>query len=327
MSRPAVSAFDATVIGIEDLSPAFRRVTFGGPGLENFGINGHPRDLRLKLVIPPGEATEPRFDLIGFLAEQSAAGVPWYQAWLQVDESERGCMRTYTVREWRDDVRELVVDMVLHTDADGHSGPAAGWAETAQIGHRLHIIGPTRDHDGVYGGIEFDPGDADQILIAGDETAVPAIASIFESLSGRDVRGKAVIEVPTAADVLDLALPEGFEIEWLPRGDAASGRSSNLPCVRRSGLRAGSSPRWGRVRSNSRMSTSIPRSSGTFPRSSRRPRRAVRVRPSGRLDRSTRGSPARPDRSSGCGATSSRRSASTASRSRSWVTGVRARPS
>ncbi|GAA0034484.1 siderophore-interacting protein [Brevibacterium metallidurans] len=231
MSRPAVSAFDATVIGIEDLSPAFRRVTFGGPGLENFGINGHPRDLRLKLVIPPGEATEPRFDLIGFLAEQSAAGVPWYQAWLQVDESERGCMRTYTVREWRDDVRELVVDMVLHTDADGHSGPAAGWAETAQIGHRLHIIGPTRDHDGVYGGIEFDPGDADQILIAGDETAVPAIASIFESLSGRDVRGKAVIEVPTAADVLDLALPEGFEIEWLPRGDAGFGEKLE-PAVR-----------------------------------------------------------------------------------------------
>lgn len=223
MSRAAINAFEATVIGIEDLSPAFRRITFGGAGLAEFGIAGHPRDLRFKLVIPPGGAAAPAFDLPQFFAEQAQAGTSWYQAWLQLDEAVRGCMRTYTVREWRDEARELVVDMVLHTDEAGHSGPAAAWAETAEVGHRLHIIGPARDHDGDYGGIEFDPGDADQLLLAGDETAVPAIASILESLVGRNVRGKAIIEVPSAADVLDLTLPDGFEIEWLPRGDAGFG--------------------------------------------------------------------------------------------------------
>ena len=231
MSRASINAFEATVIGIEDLSPAFRRITFGGPGLAGFGVTDHPRDLRIKLVIPPGGTTAPAFDLVGFFSEQAQAGTSWYQAWLQLDEALRGCMRTYTVREWRDEARELVVDMVLHTDEAGHSGPAASWAETAEIGRRLHIIGPSRDHDGDYGGIEFRSGDADQLLLAGDETAVPAIASILESLVGGSVRGKAVIEVPSPADVLDLTLPDGFEIEWLPRGDAEFGAKLE-PAVR-----------------------------------------------------------------------------------------------
>lgn len=223
MSRAPISAFEATVTDIEDLSPAFRRITLGGAGLEGFGVGCHPRDLRFKLIIPPGDASAPVFDLLGFFADQAGADVSWYQAWLQIDESERGCMRTYTVREWRDDSRELVVDMVLHTDDNGHSGPAARWAEHAQIGHRLHIIGPSRDQNGPYGGIEFDPGDADHILLAGDETAVPAIASILDSLADTPVRGKAVIEVPSAEDILDLPAPDGFEVEWLPRGSAEFG--------------------------------------------------------------------------------------------------------
>ncbi|WP_166975141.1 siderophore-interacting protein [Brevibacterium atlanticum] len=223
MSRAPIGGFEATVIAVEDLSPSFRRITFGGPGLSGFGPKTHPRDLRIKLIIPPAGATAPEFDLLGFLAEQEEAGVSWYQAWLQVDPAIRGAMRTYTVREWRDDERELVVDMVLHTDENGHSGPAAQWAETAEVGHALHIIGPARDFDGPYGGIEFAPGDAHQILLAGDETAVPAIASILDSIKDSDVRGKAVLEIPRAEDIIDLPAPAGFEIEWLPRGDAEFG--------------------------------------------------------------------------------------------------------
>src|SRR5699024_12465384 len=88
---------------------------------------------------------------------------------------------TYTVREWRDADRELVVDLVLHSDEEGHSGPAAQWAESAEVGHRLHLIGPARDADGPAGGIEFAPGEADQILLAGDDTADRATASIVHS--------------------------------------------------------------------------------------------------------------------------------------------------
>ncbi|MGC2938799.1 MULTISPECIES: siderophore-interacting protein [unclassified Brevibacterium] len=224
MSRAPIGGFEATVIAVEDLSPSFRRITFGGPGLSGFGPKTHPRDLRIKLIIPPAGATAPEFDLLGFLAEQEEAGVSWYQAWLQVDPAVRGAMRTYTVREWRDDERELVVDMVMHTDEAGHSGPAAQWAEAAEVGHSLHIIGPARDFDGPYGGIEFAPGDAHQILLAGDETAVPAIASILDSIKDSRARGKAVLEVPSAEDIIDMTAPAGFEIEWLPRGKADFGQ-------------------------------------------------------------------------------------------------------
>lgn len=224
MPQAPITAFEATVIGIEDLSPIFRRVTFGGPGLKDFGAGGHPRDLRFKLIIPSAGVVKPEFDLLRFLDEQDPeSGLSWYQAWLQIDPEVRGEMRTYTVREWRDEARELVVDMVLHTDAQGHSGPAAAWAQSAQIGHRLHIIGPSRHADGPPAGIEFAPADADNILLAGDETAVPAIASILESIKNAEMQGKAILEVPTSEDVLDLEAPDGFEIQWLPRGAADHG--------------------------------------------------------------------------------------------------------
>ncbi|WP_009884476.1 siderophore-interacting protein [Brevibacterium aurantiacum] len=225
MPQAPITAFEATVIGIDDLSPVFRRITFGGPGLEGFGLSGHPRDLRFKLIIPSAGAVEPEFDLLRFLDEQDPdSGLSWYQAWLQIDPDARGAMRTYTVREWRDEACELVVDMVLHTDSNGHSGPAAAWAQSAQIGHSLHVIGPSRLADGPTAGIEFAPADADTILLAGDETAVPAIASILESLNGTEVHGKAILEVPTAEDVLELDAPAGFEIQWLPRNNADHGQ-------------------------------------------------------------------------------------------------------
>lgn len=225
MSQAPIDAFEATVISIDDLSPVFRRITLGGPGLNDFGIRGHPRDLRFKLIIPSSGATKPEFDLPGLLAshDSEASGLSWYQKWLQIDPVVRGAMRTYTVREWRDEARELVVDMVLHTDAQGNSGPAAAWALSAQVGHSLHLIGPSRHAEGPSAGIEFAPADADTILLAGDETAVPAIGSILDSIKDAGVQGKAILEVPSADDVLDLDAPAGFEVQWLTRGEAEHG--------------------------------------------------------------------------------------------------------
>lgn len=231
MSRPSVLAFDATVIAVEDLSPSFRRITFGGPGLSEFGVGGHPRDLRIKLVIPADGGPVPSFDLPAFFTEHDDPNLSWYQAWLGVDPVIRGAMRTYTVREWRDDARELVVDMVLHTDANGQSGPAARWASSAEVGHRLHIIGPARHSEAGYGGIEFAPGDADRLLLVGDETAVPAIASILDSLKDAKIRGRALLEVPTSADRVEVAAPDGLEVEWLVRDGAPAG-SLLEPAVR-----------------------------------------------------------------------------------------------
>ncbi|MBR7513219.1 hypothetical protein KC219_23980, partial [Mycobacterium tuberculosis] len=45
------------------------------------------------------------------------------------------------------------------------------------------------------------------------------------------MRGKGVSAGPSPADVLDLTLPDGFESEWLPRGDAEFGAKLE-PAVR-----------------------------------------------------------------------------------------------
>lgn len=227
MPRPTATAFEAEVTAIEDLSHSFRRVTLSGAGMEGFGIEHHPQDLRFKLIIPPGDGA-PTFDLPSFLANHEDPSLSWYQAWLQLDEDVRGSMRTYTVREWRDAERELIVDMVLHTSEASDGGPASNWATAAEIGSRLHVIGPARDVPRGRGGIEFDPGTARHLLLAGDETAVPAIASILESLTqppfaAETLTGHVILEVPHAGDILTLDVPAGMEVTWLVRGERDHG--------------------------------------------------------------------------------------------------------
>jgi NADPH-dependent ferric siderophore reductase len=128
-------------------------------------------------------------------------------------------MRTYTVRAARPSAREIDVDLVLH----GASGPASAWAERAAVGDEVALVGPDARFDGAAGGFEWHPPAAPScVLLAGDETAVPAIGAIVESLpAGSPAR--VFLEVPTAADILPLTLPAGVELTWLPRRTGAAG--------------------------------------------------------------------------------------------------------
>lgn len=217
---PAMLAFDVEVTAARRLSPSMVRVTFGGESLSRFGDGGPlgPRDLRVKLMFPtPGHALPDLSDL--------SAG--WYQRWLALDPDTRGAMRTYTVRRARTagSAPEIEVDFVLHGQTPDSMGPGSGWAAQATPGQRLVVIGP---HAGstAYGGIEWRPpaaavGGVVQVLLAGDETAVPAIGSILESLQA-GYAGCALLEVPTAQDVLDLE-GGGVQVRWLARDGRARG--------------------------------------------------------------------------------------------------------
>ena len=88
-------------------------------------------------------------------------------------------------------------------------------------------MGPRRGCVGA--GIEFEPGDATSVLLAGDETAAPAMASILEDLHP-GTRGTALIEVPSRADVLAIDAPAGVDVRWLPRSGGAHG-SALVPAV------------------------------------------------------------------------------------------------
>jgi NADPH-dependent ferric siderophore reductase len=132
-----------------------------------------------------------------------------------MDQDERACMRTYTVREQRRELGEVDVDFAVHAWA----GPAGGWALLALPGDRVTALGPCATDNG---GVDFrPPAGTDWILLAGDETALPALAGILDWL-GPGAVVRAWIEIGHGDDVQDLPTWADAEITWLVRG---AGRS------------------------------------------------------------------------------------------------------
>lgn len=201
------------VTAVELLSPTFVRIEFGGAALADFGVDGPSMDQRIKLIFPNDAGQLPPLDLTGHDS--------WYSLWTSLPEEQRGHMRTYTIRkvEGRGEETRLLVDFVLHL-APGASGPAARWASEAAPGDRVVLVGPRKGHD--FGGLEFLPGAARNLLLVGDETAVPAVSSILEQLPAGAV-GTALLEVPLTADILHLVAPPGVEVVWLPRNGQRHG--------------------------------------------------------------------------------------------------------
>jgi len=129
--------------------------------------------------------------------------------------------RTYTVRAVRPHLSEVDVDMVLHADG---GGPASRWLERAATGDELSLIGPDVRHDGVHGGVEFEPPPGTStVILAGDETAMPAIASIVERLS-ETFAVHVFLEVPCAGDFLPLRTPAGVRVCWHAREGTPHGQ-------------------------------------------------------------------------------------------------------
>ena len=216
-TRPSYVLARAEVRAVERVSPNFVRITFGGNELDEFGTPGDVYDTRIKLVFPPASGVLPALD---------REGGDWWGSFLAVPEEERGSMRTYSIRELRVSDgsgpagTEVDVDFVLHLQP-GLTGPASSWASSASVGDALLMVGPRRGRT-ERGGIEYDAGTASSVLLAGDETAAPAIARILED-APRDLRGIAFIEVPLAEDILPIDAPVGVEVHWLPRGEKLHG--------------------------------------------------------------------------------------------------------
>ncbi|MPQ96654.1 siderophore-interacting protein [Modestobacter sp. I12A-02628] len=212
LPAPEYRFFTTRVARVARLSPAFVRITLTGPDLADFGVAGD--DQRIKLVLR--RDGEPFEDLLDSPA--------WYETYLAMPEDRRPHVRTYTVRAARPEVAELDVDLVLHGLDGGHAGPAASWAAVAAPGDPVVVMGADRPGTGRMWGVEWSPPPtATRLLLVGDETAVPAVSSVLESLDPRGRRVVAVLEVPAAADVLDLRLPAGVEVRWLARGGRARG--------------------------------------------------------------------------------------------------------
>ncbi|MGH3886457.1 MAG: siderophore-interacting protein [Pseudonocardiaceae bacterium] len=191
------------------LGPSFVRVTFTGECLRAFGSGGV--DQRIKLMLPqPGRTVA-----------DIPSGPGWHSAWQAMPAGVRPTMRSYTVRAHRPEVGELDIDFVLHGADGGHGGPASAWASTTRPGDGVALAGPDRPGAGRMWGCEWSPPQtAKRLILAGDETAVPAVASIVESLP-LDAHGVVCVEVPTVGDRQHWDAPDGIEVRWLIRRRAA----------------------------------------------------------------------------------------------------------
>jgi NADPH-dependent ferric siderophore reductase len=206
--------FAVAVGRLRRLSPSFLRVTFTGSELRDFADNGF--DQRIKLILPLADGG----------LDHLPTGPDWYSLWRDLPADRRNPIRTYTVRAVRREAAEVDVDIVLHGDA----GPASRWANRVTAGDRAVLVGPDARFPGPHGGIEFRPPPRTHaMLLAGDETAAPAITAILERLP-RDARGEALLEVPATGDAWPVDGPPGMTVRWLPRDGGAPG-SRLVPAV------------------------------------------------------------------------------------------------
>jgi NADPH-dependent ferric siderophore reductase len=185
-----------TVLRTERLTPHMIRVVLGGEDLAGFGA-GAFTDHYVKLLFPqPGVEYPEPFDM-----EKVRAEMPREQ-WPSV--------RTYTVRAWDPEAVELTIDFVHH----GDKGIAGPWAASVRPGEEIFFNGP--------GGAYAPSADAAWHLLAGDESALPAIAASLERIPD-GVPAHVFIEVAGPEEEQDLRAPAGTELVWLHRGDGQVG--------------------------------------------------------------------------------------------------------
>lgn len=207
----------AQVATVEDLTPRMRRVVLAGDALEGFASAA--ADDHVKLFLPQPGQEQPVLPQLG------ADGMMF------ADGAIRPTIRDYTPRRFDAATRQLTLEFVLHGD-----GPAAAWARQARPGQWIGVGGPR--------GSLLIPEDYDAYLLAGDETALPAIARRLEEMHP-GARAIVLIEVEGPAEERDLPTAANASISWLPRNGQPAGRNRVLlDALRSARLPAGDIHAW-----------------------------------------------------------------------------------
>ncbi|RVW05012.1 siderophore-interacting protein [Rhodococcus spongiicola] len=163
----------APVSRVARITPNMLRITLSGGDLTRFVSSGDA-DERLLVVFPAdGESRPP--------APQSIGGT-----WDYPVDGHRPEMRSFTVRHWNSETREMDIDFVVHG-----SGAAVRWALQARPGQVLGVTTAS--------GWYRPPDDAAWQLLIADMTALPAVGRIVEELAS-GVRVHVIAEVTTADD-------------------------------------------------------------------------------------------------------------------------------
>ena len=205
-----------TVVSVEYVTPTVRRVLLAGTpaGVAAAGPT-------VSLLVPRVGDPAPRWPRVA-----KDGRIVW-------PEGAHGVsLRSYTARRQDPARGEVEIDFVLHGD-----GPAAAWAAAAAPG----------DPIGSAGGGPLGDRPAHRLLLAGDETALPAISRILAAAPD-DTGGVALIEVAGPEEEQPLPAPAGITRPLAAPGrDRARGeqRCSPMPWLRWTpSRRTTSSPGW-----------------------------------------------------------------------------------
>lgn len=199
-TKTAIRAFPlctgiATVTAREDITPSMARFTLSAPAFADLGVE-QPGEILTLGWCEPGE------ELI--LPEEGWRFRGREQHW-----------RNFTVRSYRPEREEIDVDFYLHGDI----GRASAWAIRATPGDRVGYAGPR---------IHFAPDPAaDWTLLVADETGLPALLAIAESLPA----GHAVIAVAEIQDDAERQAVEceaALDLRWASRDGRPAGTTGVL---------------------------------------------------------------------------------------------------
>jgi NADPH-dependent ferric siderophore reductase len=180
----------------EDLTSHILRVVLGGSGFDTF---------------TPSKFTDSYVKLVFVADDVDTASLPQpltLDSFADLPAAKQPVVRTLTVRRADPAAREIAIDVVVH----GEHGTAGMWAATAEPGQPVYLMGPS-------GAYAPDPA-ADWHLLAGDETALPAISVALEALPANAI-GQAFIEIAGPEDEIPLTAPQGVQMNWIYRGGRA----------------------------------------------------------------------------------------------------------
>lgn len=184
-----------------DVTAHLRCITFTGETLDTYPIaceGGH-----LSLFIAKDVSNPPT------LPSLSDNAVVWPEG------KERPIARAYTVRAIRPELKEIDIEFALHDDA----GPAVDFAKNAKPGDYIGITNP--------GGPDPLLPPAKHYYMAGDLTALPAIAALLEKMPA-DALGNVVIRIDHAQDRQTLCKPDGITVHWIVGGTEKTDEVINL---------------------------------------------------------------------------------------------------
>jgi NADPH-dependent ferric siderophore reductase len=121
----------------------------------------------------------------------------------------------YTVRQWDPASREVTLLMVRH----GDEGPASAWVDRAAPGDPVALWGPRSAY--------HPPAETEWYLLVADETGLPAVAAILETLPVA-ATARVFAEVADESEQQDLPASPGVDVTWLYRNGAPAGTTSLL---------------------------------------------------------------------------------------------------